>query len=179
MATTAPHSYNGSSRVQWTFTATTVLHGYHAPHSYNSPSLLQWSLMATTVPRSYNGPSRVQWTFMATTAPHSYNGPSWVQWTFTATKSPCNYNSPSWLQWPLIATAAPHAHYANCYYFLTLFYRLWLCTFTTAVSAGAVLLLPISIVSNEVLLLYPKSYYVKWLNSSLIHGKFTILQETK
>ncbi|CAC5380338.1 Limb region 1 protein,Limb region 1 homolog-like protein,Limb region 1 protein homolog,Protein LMBR1L,Protein Lilipod [Mytilus coruscus] len=47
---------------------------------------------------------------------------------------------------------------------------LWLCTFTLAVSAGAVLLLPISIVSNEVLLLYPKSYYVKWLNSSLIHG---------
>ncbi|XP_064594888.1 limb region 1 protein homolog [Liolophura sinensis] len=47
---------------------------------------------------------------------------------------------------------------------------LWLCTFTLAVSAGAVLLLPISIVSNEVLLLYPKSYYVQWLNSSLIHG---------
>ncbi|VDH92944.1 Hypothetical predicted protein, partial [Mytilus galloprovincialis] len=47
---------------------------------------------------------------------------------------------------------------------------LWLCTFTLAVSAGAALLLPISIVSNEVLLLYPKSYYVKWLNSSLIHG---------
>ncbi|VDH92945.1 Hypothetical predicted protein, partial [Mytilus galloprovincialis] len=46
---------------------------------------------------------------------------------------------------------------------------LWLCTFTLAVSAGAALLLPISIVSNEVLLLYPKSYYVKWLNSSLIH----------
>ncbi|KAL4229506.1 Limb region 1 -like protein [Mactra antiquata] len=47
---------------------------------------------------------------------------------------------------------------------------LWLCTFTLAVSAGAVLLLPISIVSNEVLLLHPHSYYVKWLNSSLIHG---------
>lgn len=47
---------------------------------------------------------------------------------------------------------------------------LWLCTFTLAVSAGAVLLLPISIISNEVLLLHPHSYYVKWLNSSLIHG---------
>ncbi|KAK3105671.1 hypothetical protein FSP39_003026 [Pinctada imbricata] len=45
---------------------------------------------------------------------------------------------------------------------------LWLCTFTLSVSAGAILLLPISIISNEVLLLYPKSYYVKWLNSSLI-----------
>lgn len=47
---------------------------------------------------------------------------------------------------------------------------LWLCTYTLAVSAGAVLLLPISIISNEVLLAYPNSYYVKWLNSSLIHG---------
>jgi hypothetical protein len=53
---------------------------------------------------------------------------------------------------------------------------LWLCTFTLAVSAGAVLLLPISIVSNEVLLLHPHSYYVKWLNSSLIHGKLTYIK---
>ncbi|XP_059479719.1 protein Lilipod isoform X2 [Neocloeon triangulifer] len=47
---------------------------------------------------------------------------------------------------------------------------LWLCTFSLAVAAGAVLLLPISIISNEVLLHYPKSYYVQWLNSSLIQG---------
>lgn len=47
---------------------------------------------------------------------------------------------------------------------------LWLCTFSLAVSVGAVLLLPISIASNEVLILYPDSYYVKWLNSSLIQG---------
>lgn len=47
----------------------------------------------------------------------------------------------------------------------------WLCTFSLAVSIGAVLLLPISIVSNEVLIIYPNSYYIKWLNSSLIHGK--------
>ncbi|XP_063227435.1 uncharacterized protein LOC134533748 isoform X3 [Bacillus rossius redtenbacheri] len=46
----------------------------------------------------------------------------------------------------------------------------WLCTFSLAVSFGQVLLLPISIVSNEVLLNYPDSYYVKWLNSSLIQG---------
>ncbi|GLV41036.1 lilipod [Carabus blaptoides fortunei] len=46
----------------------------------------------------------------------------------------------------------------------------WLCTFSLAVSLGAALLLPISIISNEVLILYPKSYYVKWLNSSLIQG---------
>lgn len=47
---------------------------------------------------------------------------------------------------------------------------LWICTFTLTVSLGAVLLLPLSIVSNEILLLSPNSYYMKWLNSSLIHG---------
>ncbi|XP_048728173.1 protein LMBR1L-like [Ostrea edulis] len=47
---------------------------------------------------------------------------------------------------------------------------LWMCTFTLSVSVGAILLLPVSIVSNEVLLLYPNSYYVQWLNSSLIIG---------
>lgn len=50
------------------------------------------------------------------------------------------------------------------------FCSLWLCTFSLAVAIAAGLLLPISIASNEVLLLYPKSYYVKWLNSSLIYG---------
>lgn len=47
---------------------------------------------------------------------------------------------------------------------------LWLCSFSLAVSIGATLLLPLSIASNEVLILYPNSYYVKWLNSSLIQG---------
>ncbi|XP_034936611.1 protein Lilipod [Chelonus insularis] len=47
---------------------------------------------------------------------------------------------------------------------------LWLCTTSMAVSIGAALLLPVSIVSNEVLIIYPNSYYVKWLNSSLIQG---------
>ncbi|KAK9879358.1 hypothetical protein WA026_004207 [Henosepilachna vigintioctopunctata] len=46
-----------------------------------------------------------------------------------------------------------------------------LCTFSLAVSIGALLLLPISIVSNEVLIIYPNSYYIKWLNSSLIQGE--------
>lgn len=49
-------------------------------------------------------------------------------------------------------------------------FSLWLCTFSLAVTIVAALLLPLSIVSNEVLLLYPRSYYVKWLNSSLVHG---------
>lgn len=46
----------------------------------------------------------------------------------------------------------------------------WICTFSLAVSVGSALLLPISILSNEILLCYPNSYYVKWLNSSLIQG---------
>ncbi|XP_072019983.1 protein LMBR1L-like [Amphiura filiformis] len=47
---------------------------------------------------------------------------------------------------------------------------LWISTFTLAVSMGAVLLLPISILSNEILLWYPNSYLLQWLNGSLIHG---------
>ena len=47
---------------------------------------------------------------------------------------------------------------------------LGMCTFALTVAVGAALLLPISILSNEILLLYPSSYYVKWLNSSLISG---------
>ncbi|XP_026877160.2 limb region 1 homolog-like protein isoform X2 [Electrophorus electricus] len=50
---------------------------------------------------------------------------------------------------------------------------LWLCTFTLSVSVCAVLLLPISILSNEVLLTFPHSYYMQWLNGSLIHEGFT------
>uniref|UniRef100_A0A8C6H196 Limb region 1 n=1 Tax=Mus spicilegus TaxID=10103 RepID=A0A8C6H196_MUSSI len=47
---------------------------------------------------------------------------------------------------------------------------LFLSTFTLAVSAGAVLLLPFSIISNEILLAFPQNYYIQWLNGSLIHG---------
>ncbi|OXB74556.1 UNVERIFIED_CONTAM: hypothetical protein H355_006426 [Colinus virginianus] len=47
---------------------------------------------------------------------------------------------------------------------------LGLCTFTLAVALGAVLLLPFSIISNEVLLSFPHNYYIQWLNGSLIHG---------
>lgn len=47
---------------------------------------------------------------------------------------------------------------------------IWLCCFTMTVSIGAVLLLPFSIFSNEILLSYQSSFYMKWLNDSLIHG---------
>lgn len=48
--------------------------------------------------------------------------------------------------------------------------RLGLCTFTLAVALGAVLLLPFSIISNEVLLRFPHNYYIQWLSGSLVHG---------
>ncbi|CAB0002373.1 unnamed protein product [Nesidiocoris tenuis] len=47
---------------------------------------------------------------------------------------------------------------------------LYLCVFSLSVTLCAAMLHPVSIISNEVLLLYPKSYYVKWLNHSLIQG---------
>merc|ERR1719187_1350723 len=52
---------------------------------------------------------------------------------------------------------------------------LWCCSFSLAVSVGAALLLPISTISNEVLHRYPKSWYIKWLNSSLIHGIWNLI----
>ncbi|NXR08177.1 LMBRL protein, partial [Semnornis frantzii] len=54
-------------------------------------------------------------------------------------------------------------------------HRLGLCTFTLAVALGAVLLLPFSIITNEVLLSFPHSYYIQWLNGSLIHGLWNLV----
>lgn len=51
---------------------------------------------------------------------------------------------------------------------------LWLCAVALAISIGATLLLPVSIASNEILILYPDSFYVNWLNSSLIQGIFSL-----
>jgi hypothetical protein len=47
---------------------------------------------------------------------------------------------------------------------------LFFCILSFAVAIGSAFLLPLSIISNEVLLLNPNSYYVQWLNSSLIQG---------
>ncbi|XP_044533202.1 protein LMBR1L isoform X1 [Gracilinanus agilis] len=52
---------------------------------------------------------------------------------------------------------------------------LGLCTFTLAVALAAVLLLPFSILSNEVLLSLPRNYYIQWLNGSLIHGLWNLV----
>uniref|UniRef100_A0A1A8PI97 Limb region 1 like n=2 Tax=Nothobranchius TaxID=28779 RepID=A0A1A8PI97_9TELE len=48
-------------------------------------------------------------------------------------------------------------------------------SFSLSVSVSAVLLLPISILSNEVLLMFPHSYYMQWLNGSLIHGLWNLV----
>lgn len=45
-----------------------------------------------------------------------------------------------------------------------------MCTFSLATSIGSALLLPFSIITNEVLLLYLDNYYMQWLNDSLIKG---------
>jgi len=50
-----------------------------------------------------------------------------------------------------------------------------ICAFSLAVSAGSVLLLPISSISNEILHHYPDSWYIKWLNASLIHGIWNMI----
>ena len=50
-----------------------------------------------------------------------------------------------------------------------------LCKFSVAVSCGAVFLLPISIFGNEILFRFPDSYYVKWLNLSLLHTLWNLV----
>lgn len=52
---------------------------------------------------------------------------------------------------------------------------IWLCTFTLATCFGAVLLLPMSIIANEVITIAPQSFYWKWLNSSLLHILWNII----
>ena len=49
--------------------------------------------------------------------------------------------------------------------------RTWLCSFAVCISLGSALLLPLSILGNEVLLQYPSSRYIQWLNFSLIQGE--------
>lgn len=48
-----------------------------------------------------------------------------------------------------------------------------MCTFSLSISIGAALLLPFSIISNEVLIVYPDSYYMQWLNESLVQSLWT------
>lgn len=45
---------------------------------------------------------------------------------------------------------------------------LWMCTFSLAISLGSASLLPFSVVTNEILILYPDNYYTQWLNEDLV-----------
>ncbi|OQV25047.1 Limb region 1 protein-like protein [Hypsibius exemplaris] len=48
-------------------------------------------------------------------------------------------------------------------------------TVALTVSEGAILLLPFSVLANEVLHSYPSSYYFQWMSSSLIHGLWNLI----
>lgn len=45
-----------------------------------------------------------------------------------------------------------------------------MCTFSMAISIGAALLLPFSLITNEILILYPDNYYMQWLNVGLVQS---------
>lgn len=47
---------------------------------------------------------------------------------------------------------------------------LYLCAATLAVSISAILMLPLSMIGNEIVHLFPGSYWVQWLNGALIHS---------
>ncbi|MFH4980971.1 hypothetical protein AB6A40_007680 [Gnathostoma spinigerum] len=47
---------------------------------------------------------------------------------------------------------------------------MWMCSWSLAVSIGAMTLLPFSVIGSEVLQAYPQNYYFKWLNWPLIHS---------
>lgn len=49
-------------------------------------------------------------------------------------------------------------------------FSLWVCTFSLTISIGAAMLLPFSIVSSEIIYVYPNNYYFQWLNWQLIHS---------
>lgn len=52
---------------------------------------------------------------------------------------------------------------------------LYICAFTMSISCGAFLMLPMSMVGNEVVHLYPHSYWVQWLNGALIHSLWELI----
>ena len=46
-----------------------------------------------------------------------------------------------------------------------------ICIFTLSSACSCTLLLPASVASNEILLMYPDSYYLQWVNGSLVTSK--------
>ena len=56
-------------------------------------------------------------------------------------------------------------------------HSMWVCTHSLSTSLGAVLLLPLSILSNELLVSLSHSLYVTWINKSLIQGESRVTSQ--
>ena len=56
------------------------------------------------------------------------------------------------------------------YLFVFIFDRVFMCTFSLATSFAAILLLPGSVIGNEIIHRHPGNYYVQWLTNSLVQG---------
>jgi len=54
---------------------------------------------------------------------------------------------------------------------IMIFYRVAMCTFSLASSFAAILLLPGSVIGNEIIHLHSGNYYVQWLTNSLVQGQ--------
>lgn len=63
----------------------------------------------------------------------------------------------------------------GCLFLYFLFYRIALCTFSLATSYGAILLLPFSVIGNEIIHLHPDNYYIQWLTNSLVQGNLNLI----
>lgn len=53
-----------------------------------------------------------------------------------------------------------------------------ICTFSLTVSAIMIFMLPLSILANEVLIVFPQSYYVQWINAELLQNFFAFTTTT-
>ena len=53
-------------------------------------------------------------------------------------------------------------------------FRVAMCTFSLASSFAAILLLPGSVIGNEVIHLHSDNYYFKWLTNSLVQGMLSV-----
>jgi len=52
---------------------------------------------------------------------------------------------------------------------------LYICAAMGAISIGAILMLPLSMLGNEVVHLYPRSYWVQWINGALVHTIWQVI----
>ena len=55
-------------------------------------------------------------------------------------------------------------------------YVVGICAVTITLSVIMVLMLPLSIIANEILILFPDCYYVQWINAGLLHNFFVFVK---